>query len=159
MTMKQGQAGIVGCKVYFDFLISTDHDDILHHASTRYSRELGEFETMPVKVGRMNVVAGIVHPQAVPLALPEMESGRHRVARKHRVINRPQVDSVVGSVPLGKGHVNHFVWLCGSSASLGEALVGPMEGLRRCPDRLCLVSRVLDDDAHAVTTIIIGKIT
>src|SRR5713226_10418141 len=143
MTMKQGQAGIVGCKVYFDFLISTDHDDILHDASTRYSRQLGEFETMPVKMDRMNVVAGIVHPQAVPLALPEMVSG---IAGKHRVINSPQVESVVGSVPLSKGHVNHFVWLCGRSASLGEALVGPMEGLRRCPDRLSFLSRVLNDN-------------
>src|ERR1700693_2685993 len=148
MTVEKRQTGIVSCKVDFDFLISTDHDDILHHACSRYSRELGEFEAVPVKMDRMNVVAGIVHPQAVTLALPEMEIGFHRVARKHRVINCPEVESVVGCVPLGEGHVNHVVWFCSSSVPLREARIVPMERLRRCPRRLCLVSRVLHDNAH-----------
>src|SRR5258708_1175153 len=159
MTVEQGQAGIVRCKSHFDFLISSDHNDILHDACSRYSRELGEFETVPVKMDRMNVVAGIVHPQAVTLALLEMVSGCHRIARKHRVINSPQVESVVGRVPLCKGHVNHFVWLCGSSVSLGEASIIPMERLGRCPARLSFVPRVLNDNAHAVTAVIVRKIT
>src|SRR6266446_5968895 len=102
MTVKQGQARIVSPEVYFDFLIPADHDDILHHTCAPYPRELGEFETVPVKMDRMNVVAGIVHPQAVPLALLEMVSGCHRVARKRRVINRPQVESVVAAFRLVK---------------------------------------------------------
>src|SRR5713101_4783992 len=121
MTVEQGQAGIVSCKIHFDFLISSDHNDILHHACGRYPRELGEFETVPVKMDRVNVVTGIVHPQAVTLALSKMVSRCHRIAGKYGVVDSPQVESVVGCVPLFKGHVNHFVWLWGRSASLGEA--------------------------------------
>src|SRR6266481_5124133 len=60
---------------------------------------------------------------------------------------------------VSKGHFNHFVWCCGSSVSIGKALVRPMEGLRRCPDRLSFVLCVLYDDAHAVTAIIIREVT
>src|SRR6266571_1702087 len=102
MTMKQGQAGIVSLEIHFDFLIPADHDDILRHTCTRLPRELGEFKTVPMEMDRMNVIAGIVHPQAVPLSLPEMESGCHRIDRKHRLIDSPQVEPVVGCVPLGE---------------------------------------------------------
>src|SRR5439155_26047616 len=104
MAVEQGQTGIVSCKVHFDFLISPDHDDILHHTCRRYPRELSEFETVPVKMDRMDIVAGVVHPQAVTLPLSEMESRCHRIIRKHSLVDSPQVESVVGGVPLGKVH-------------------------------------------------------
>src|SRR5207302_10005958 len=115
MTVEQGQAWIVRRKIHFDLLVAADHDDILHYARSRYSRDFGKFETVPVKMDRVNVVAGIVHPYAVTLALPEMISGHHRIAGKHSVINCPQVEPMVACVPLGKSHVNHFVRLHGSS--------------------------------------------
>jgi hypothetical protein len=79
---------------------------------------------------RMNVVASIVHPQAVTLALPEMEIGFHRVARKHYVVDSPLIESMICCVPLCKGHVNHFVWFCSSSVPLGETrIVSPIAPL------------------------------
>src|SRR5207245_10608051 len=121
MAVEQGQTGIVSCKVHFDFLISADHDDILHHTCRRYPRELSEFETVPVKMDRMDVVARIVHPQAVTLALPEMVSRCQRIARRQRVINSPQVDSVLSCVPLCQSPVTHVASRCGAADPLGVA--------------------------------------
>ncbi len=70
VTMEQREAGIVGDEVDFDFLVASDHDNVLHHAGTGFRCKLGEFETMPVKMDRMYVVAGVAHTNAIALALP-----------------------------------------------------------------------------------------
>ncbi len=49
MTVERRQAGIVGGKIHFDFLISADRDYILHHACSGYSRDPGELKTVPMK--------------------------------------------------------------------------------------------------------------
>jgi hypothetical protein len=82
VTMEQREAGIVGDKVDFDFLVASHHDHILHHAGTRFPGKLGEFETVPVKMDGMYIVAGIAHTNAVALSLPQMVRRGHRFARK-----------------------------------------------------------------------------
>src|SRR5689334_6163613 len=99
VTVKQREARIVCREVYFDLLISPDHNHIFHHARTRLPGELGEFKTVSVKMDRVNVVAGIAHSQAMTLAFAQMESRFHRISRKHRFIDRPQVESAFSRVP------------------------------------------------------------
>ena len=50
MTMEQREAGIVGDKFDFDFLIASDHDDVFQESGSPFPCKLGEFETMPVKM-------------------------------------------------------------------------------------------------------------
>ena len=70
VTMEQREAGIVGDKVDLDFLVASDHDDVFHYSSADFPGKFGEFETMPVKMDRMYVVAGVAHANAIALALP-----------------------------------------------------------------------------------------
>ena len=66
MTVEERQTGIVSDKVYFDFLISTDHNNIFHHTCTGFPCELGEFEVisgdpffgLSVEKGRISVPEG-----------------------------------------------------------------------------------------------------
>jgi hypothetical protein len=74
-------------EIHLDFLIATDHHDILHNAGHRFSCNCREFETMTVQMDRMNVVAGVPHANTVALALPEMISRCHQIACKHGIIN------------------------------------------------------------------------
>ena len=73
MAVEQREPRIVRRKIYFDFLISAQHHDILHHASGRLAGELGEFEAVPVKMDGMNIVAGIAHTKTVAPALLQVK--------------------------------------------------------------------------------------
>src|ERR1700736_1738186 len=77
MAMKQRESRIVCGEVDFHFLVAAYHDHVLHDAGQRFSRNLGEFEAVPVQMDWMDVVAGIPHPQAVALTLAEMVGGDH----------------------------------------------------------------------------------
>ena len=52
----------------------------------------------------MNIVAGVMHPQTIALALPEMVGGGHGIAgslaRKNFVVYGPPIESAVGGVAL-----------------------------------------------------------
>src|SRR5450432_2887178 len=109
--MEQRQAWIVGREVHFDFLISTKHYDIFHHARSRLPSEFGQFETMTVKMDGMNVVAGIAHADSITLSLVQMVSGRHGIAREYCFIDGPLIESMIGCVRLGEGHFNCFIRL------------------------------------------------
>src|ERR1700735_2636960 len=100
MAVKQCESWIVRCKVHFCFLISAEHQDILHHSRSAYARQLGEFETVPVKMDRMNVVARIPHTDSVALALFQVKRGGDPFLR-HRIrdpIYRPLVEAFFGGV-------------------------------------------------------------
>src|ERR1019366_10566031 len=140
MAMEQREARIVSGKIHFHLLVASYHHDIFHHALGRNTCDLVQFETVPMKMYRMNVVTGIAHAQAVAPSLPQTEGWCHVIAGKHLVVDRPCVESVVGCVPLGKGHVNYFVGLWSNCFSLREARVVPMKRLRRRPCRLSFLS-------------------
>src|SRR5271167_5191328 len=161
MAVKQSQAGVLRREVHLGFLISTDHDDILHNTRRRYSRDLSELEIMPVKMDGMNIIAGISHAEAVAPALPQMEGGgddslRHGIGPS---INRPSVKTPFGGVVLGKHHLECLVRRRSGGTSFGKTRVVPREALRRDPNRLCLMSRVLHYNTHTVRAIVMREIT
>jgi hypothetical protein len=59
VTMKQCVARIVSHKIELCFLVSTEHYDVLDDAGRWSSRDAREFETMSVKMERVDIVAGI----------------------------------------------------------------------------------------------------
>ena len=61
--MEQGEAGIVGNEIDFDFLVAPDHDDILQNSSGRFPRKAREFKTVSVQMNRMDVVALVIENQ------------------------------------------------------------------------------------------------
>lgn len=158
MTMKQSQLWIVGDKIHFSLLITADHYDILHYTCSRLADELGQFEAMPVKMDGVDVVAGIAHADAIALALLQAV-GRFHPVGKYFAIDGPHIEAVIGSVPLGKGHFDDFVRLANRGGQFAKSCITPMKRPRSRPRRFCFVSRILYDDAHAVTPIIIGAIT
>src|SRR5882724_2250087 len=69
MTVKQGQARIVGDKVHFRFLIAAKHHDVFENSRGGLSRQTRQLEAVPVQMDRMDVIAGIAHTESIPLAL------------------------------------------------------------------------------------------
>ena len=61
-------------------------------------------------------------------------------------------------VLLLEGHVEDFVGLRRGSGWVSEVSVVPLEGAGREPLRFGFVSGILDDDAHAVMTVVVGEI-
>src|SRR5712672_3220201 len=61
VAMEQSQAGIVGHKVDFNFLISPQHDDVLQYAGGGLSSYPGQFKAMPMQMDRMYIVTGVAH--------------------------------------------------------------------------------------------------
>ena len=80
VAVKERKAGIIRDKVDIDMLVTADHNDILHHARGRLSRNAGDFKTVPVKMDGMNIVAGIAHADAIALALMQVVCRRHAAA-------------------------------------------------------------------------------
>jgi len=69
MTVKQREAGIIRNKIDLHLLVAANHDDILDDTGRRLPCQTRQFETVAVKVDRMNVVARVAHAQPIPLAL------------------------------------------------------------------------------------------
>lgn len=69
MAMEKSETGIVGNKVDFVSLVDPEVDDILHDTGRGESGELSELKAVPMKMDRMNVVAGVAHPNAITFAL------------------------------------------------------------------------------------------
>ena len=61
VTVEQREARIIRNKIDLHFLVATDHDNILRNTGRRLPRHTRQFETMAVKVDRMDVVAGVAH--------------------------------------------------------------------------------------------------
>jgi len=59
MTVEQREAGVVSDEVDLDFLVASDHDDVFHEIGNWFACQLGEFETMPVKMDWIYVVAAL----------------------------------------------------------------------------------------------------
>ena len=59
VAMKKGQPRIVGNEIDFCFLITSQHEHIFEDSSLGLSCDPGELETVPVKMNRVNVIAGV----------------------------------------------------------------------------------------------------
>src|SRR5580700_8022907 len=108
----------------------------------------------------VDVVACVVHVDAVTLALLEMKCGGGDLAR-HGIasaVNCPTIESFFGGVLFSKGHVERFVW--GSSTRTGfcETHVVPTKRRRGDPLGLPLVACVFHDNSHSMRAIIVIEI-
>src|SRR6266481_4767733 len=110
---------------------------------------------------RMNIVAGVAHPQSIPFSLLQMECGwcwfpchwiRH-------AIDRPSVEAFFSGVGLRECHIECFVRRRSSRAGPRETCVVPLERRRSNPLRLSAPARVLHYDTHSVAAVIVREIT
>src|SRR5882757_1927280 len=76
VAMEEGKSWIVRAEVDLCFLVATDHHHILQNAGGRLPGNPAEFKGMPVQVNRVDVITGIPHPQAIPLALSKVKGWR-----------------------------------------------------------------------------------
>jgi hypothetical protein len=65
MAVEECQTWIVSDKVNIALLVATKHHDILHDTGCGSPREIGQFESVTMKMDRMYIVAGIEHAQTV----------------------------------------------------------------------------------------------
>ena len=68
MAMEQCEARIVGDKLDFHVLISSEHCDVFHDAGGWSSSDTRDFEGVTVQVNRMDVVARVPQNESVTLA-------------------------------------------------------------------------------------------
>ena len=69
MAVEKSETRIVGNKVDFGNLVGPKHDDILHDTGRGLSGDISELKAVAMKMNRMNVVAGVAHPNAITFAL------------------------------------------------------------------------------------------
>src|SRR5215472_12945704 len=73
VAVEERRARVVGNKINLCFLVASEHDHVLEDSCGRLAEDLREFEAVSVEVNRMDVVARITHPDAVPLALLQVK--------------------------------------------------------------------------------------
>src|SRR6266567_2975930 len=161
MTVKQGQARIVGDKVHFRFLIASKHHNIFENSRGGLSRQTRQLEAVPVQMDRMEVIAGIAHTESIPLAVLQMKCSCAYFA-SHRVsdaIDGPSVEAVLRGIVFREGHFEGLVWWRRGCARFRETCVVPLERRRRNPLRFPGAPGVLHNNAHAVAAIIICEVS
>src|SRR5579885_2012223 len=162
MAMEERKAGIIRYEIHRNFLISSHHYHVLHHARSRRSHDIRQLECMAVQVNRVEIVTGIPHMDTIAAALLQVKScwllhGRIRVGDS---IDRPAIETFNGRVVLCEEHLECFVgsrrrctWFC-------KPRVVPPEFRWRCdPLGFASASRILHDDTHAVLAVIVCCIT
>ena len=158
VTVKQGEARIVRCKVDIKFLISAQHNHIFHDPGCGRPRQLRYLKTVSMKVNGMDIVTGILHVNAIALALEQVMRRRHRSRWKHNLIDRPQIESALGGIALCEPHLDGFVGLGSRRIGVRETRIIPSKGLGRRPEGLVFVTCILHHNAHSVAAIIVGEV-
>src|ERR1700740_734122 len=74
-------------------------------------------------------------------------------------IDRPSIESFLGGIVLGKGHVDRFIRRLAARTGFGETQVVPMTRNRLDPLSLALLPGIFDHDAHAVAAVIVVEIS
>src|ERR1700722_19929371 len=164
MTMEKRESRIIGDKVYFILLIATEHYNVFHYASGRRPGEVSHLEGVTMKMDGVNIIAGVAHAEAIAPALLEVECSWRDVARhfaggEGKSIYGPPIEAIICGVIFGERHFNSFIGRRSCSARLGEVGVIPSKKRRREPLRFAGPIGVLDDNAHAVATVVIIQIT
>ena len=123
-----------------------------------FSRDPGQFKTMPMQMHGMDVVAGIAHAQPIALALAQMKHRLHFVHRERHVVDAPFVEALVGGVVLGERHLDGFIRRLARRTRLSETRIIPFERSRLGPFRLSGFAGIFDHNAHAPGAVVIGKV-
>ena len=116
MAMEKGQTRIVRDERYLRFLIAAQHQDILDDSCGWETSDAVQLKTVPVKMNRMDVVAGIAHANSITLAFCERERDRTRPAGhlagngKGSSVDGPAVESFFGCIILRKRHLDRLIW-------------------------------------------------
>src|SRR5487761_1137752 len=107
----------------------------------------------------VNIVTGVAQVKAVAFAFLQMNrGGSHRAARISHSVNGPLIEAFIGSIFLLDKHGNSFIGSLGGGTLFRKPRIAPTKGRRSDPLRLASAAGVLDDDAHAVSAIIVGEI-
>jgi hypothetical protein len=59
VAVEERRTRIIRDEIEFDFLESTQHDDVLEHSRGGPAADARQFKAMPVQVKRVDVVAGL----------------------------------------------------------------------------------------------------
>src|SRR3974377_1166806 len=73
VAVKQRQAGIVGNKVEFQFLVTAEHHHILHDARSGFAGDSNQLKAMPMQMHGMDVVARVSHANPITLTPVDAE--------------------------------------------------------------------------------------
>ena len=159
MAVEQRQSRIVGDEIHLDLLVAPHHHHVLHRHPLSSARPPRQFKSMPMQVNRMNVVAGIAHPQPVSLALLQMErSWRHASAHRIRdTIDRPAVEAVHGSVLFGEQHVEGLVRPGAHRTPRAQKRVVPLNGRGATHSGLPFWPAYSTTIAHAMMTVVFDR--
>ena len=117
---------------------------------------------MTLKVDGVNIVAGIAHTKTVAPAFLQVKWRQKQLSGpsgKRPPLIVHQVETLFGGIVLCEGHLERFIRRKCDFTGFCETQIIPMKQFRRCPRRLCFVSRIFQDNTHAVTAIVIRKIT
>src|SRR5580698_6637276 len=158
MAVKQSETGIIGDEIDLHLLIAANHDDIFHHTRRRLPSHARQFETMAVKVNGMDIVAGIAHADPVPLAFTYAKHGLHMIFVERDTVDGPAIESALGRVLLGKGHVENLIGLRYRRSQVSKLGVIPGKRLGSNPPRLALLAGVFNHDTHAMLPVVVRHI-
>src|SRR5271157_3856409 len=104
MTVKQGEPGVVGCKIDINSAEAFDQDGIFENSGRFLSMNFRDLEIMPMQVERMHVVALVDESESIAATLMNLD----RLALIVRLaIDRPHVESASASVDFSNLHRNH----------------------------------------------------
>src|ERR1700722_10424529 len=106
-------------------------------------------------MNRVDVVTGVAHPQAIPLACIEMKGWRshHLIEGIGDTVDRPTVEPVDRGIIFGKGHVNHLVGRLRARFCVTEAGIIPMKWVGSYPLWLPRMSAVFHHDSQTVVAV------
>src|SRR6266849_5755568 len=65
VAVEEREAGVIRNKIYFGFLVASEHHDIFQYSRRWLSCQAGQLETMAVEVDGMNIVTRVAHPEAI----------------------------------------------------------------------------------------------
>src|SRR5258708_14712702 len=90
------------------------------HSGCGFSSKAGYFEAVPVEMDRMNIVAGIAHPQSIPLALLQVKCGWRWLAGHgiRHAIDRPAVEAFLRSVVFRECHLEQMAEMARSTQNV-----------------------------------------
>src|ERR1700733_9790509 len=111
-------------------------------------------------MNRVDVVTGVAHPQAIPLACIEMKGrlSHHLNEGIGDAVDRPTVEPVDRGIIFGKGYVDHFVGSLRARFCVAEASIIPMKWVGSYPLWLPRMSAVFHHDSHSVAAVIVTHI-
>src|ERR1700757_2291826 len=128
MAVEKREAGIVRHELNFSLLVATEHNHIFDDSCCPSSSEIGQVETVTVKMDGGDVVTSVPHAEPVTLPLLQMKPSSyqftgHVTLREGRAVDGPAIEALLGGVVFGEGHLQDFVGRGGGAAGLRKMRV------------------------------------